>query len=69
MERIGSSFLIAGVVTFFLGFFLQGMMPVLTLRHVAIATVSDVTREVTPEFAQLAEQIDRYVKAKAAAPA
>jgi cbb3-type cytochrome c oxidase subunit II len=55
MERIGSTFLIAGVVTFLLGFFLQGIMPVLTLRHVAVATVADVTREVTPEFAQLAE--------------
>ena len=63
MERIGSSFLIAGVVTFLLGFFLQGIMPVLTLRHVAVATVSDVTREVTPEFAQLAEDYPDELKA------
>ena len=32
MERFGASFLIAGVVTFLLGFFLQGVMPILTLR-------------------------------------
>jgi cbb3-type cytochrome c oxidase subunit II len=55
MERIGSSFLIAGVLTFLLGFFLQGLMPVLTLRHVAVASVADVTREISPDFAQLAE--------------
>jgi cytochrome c oxidase cbb3-type subunit 2 len=55
MERLGASFLIAGVVTFFLGFFLQGIMPVLTLRKVAVASVADSARTVTPEFAQLAE--------------
>ena len=46
MERFGASFLIAGVVTFLLGFFLQGVMPVLTLRKVPVATVEDVTRAV-----------------------
>ena len=55
MERFGASFLIAGVITFLLGFFLQGVMPVLTLRKVPIASVEDVTRDVTPEEAQLAE--------------
>ena len=55
MERFGASFLVAGVVTFLLGFFLQGVMPVLTLRKVPIASVEEVTREVTPEQAQLAE--------------
>jgi cbb3-type cytochrome c oxidase subunit II len=55
MERLGASFLVAGVVTFLLGFFLQGIMPVLTLRNVSIASVAEVTREVSPEFAQLAE--------------
>jgi cbb3-type cytochrome c oxidase subunit II len=55
MERIGSSFLIAGVLTFLLGFFLQGVMPILTLRRVAIGSVADVTRNVSPDFAQLAE--------------
>jgi len=55
MERFGASFLVAGVITFLLGFFLQGVMPVLTLRKVPIASVEDVTREVTPELAQLAE--------------
>ena len=55
MERFGASFLIAGVITFLLGFFLQGVMPVLTLRNVPIGSIESVTREVTPEFAQLAE--------------
>lgn len=55
MERLGASFLVAGVITFLLGFFLQGIMPVLTLRHVPIASVAAVASEVTPEFAQLAE--------------
>ena len=34
MERFGASFLIAGVITFLLGFFLQGVMPVLTLTSI-----------------------------------
>jgi cbb3-type cytochrome c oxidase subunit II len=55
MERVGASFLIAGVLTFLLGFFLQGIMPVLTLRSVSVASVAEVTRTVTPEFVQLAE--------------
>ena len=55
MERFGASFLIAGVVTFLLGFFLQGVMPVMTLRKVPVASVEEVTREVTPELADLAE--------------
>jgi cytochrome c oxidase cbb3-type subunit II len=55
MERFGASFLIAGIITFLLGFFLQGVMPVLTLRKVPIASVEEVARTVPPEFAQLAE--------------
>ncbi len=55
MERFGASFLIAGIVTFFLGFFLQGVMPVLTLRKAHIATVAELARTVTPEFTQLAD--------------
>ncbi|HXJ36863.1 MAG TPA: cbb3-type cytochrome c oxidase subunit II [Candidatus Eisenbacteria bacterium] len=55
MERFGASFLIAGVITFLLGFFLQGAMPVLTLRKVPIKSVEEVTRNVPPEFTQLAE--------------
>jgi cbb3-type cytochrome oxidase cytochrome c subunit len=55
MERFGASFLIAGVVTFLLGFFLQGVMPVLTLRKLPIASVEEVAQTVTPEFAQLAD--------------
>ena len=55
MERFGASFLIAGVLTFLLGFFLQGIMPVITLRDVPVATVEQVAQNVTPDFFQLAE--------------
>jgi cytochrome c oxidase cbb3-type subunit 2 len=55
MERFGASFLIAGVVTFLLGFFLQGLMPVLTLRHVPVASIEEVARSVPSSFGQLAE--------------
>jgi cbb3-type cytochrome oxidase cytochrome c subunit len=68
MERFGASFLIAGVVTFLLGFFLQGVMPVLTLRKVPVATVEDVTRDVTPELAQLAEDYPGEFEAAFGAP-
>jgi cbb3-type cytochrome oxidase cytochrome c subunit len=54
MERFGASFLIAGVVTFFLGFFLQGVMPVLTLRRLPVPSVEEIAARVTPEFADLA---------------
>jgi hypothetical protein len=64
MERVGASFLVAGVVTFLLGFFLQGVMPVLTLRNVEIASVEQVAARVTPEFAQLAEDYpDEFAQA------
>lgn len=55
MERFGASFLIAGVITFLLGFFLQGAMPIITLRNLKIASVEEVAGEVLPEFAQLAD--------------
>jgi cbb3-type cytochrome oxidase cytochrome c subunit len=55
MERFGASFLIAGVLTFLLGFFLQGVMPVITLRNVPVATVEEIARHVTSDFVQLAE--------------
>ncbi len=55
MERFGASFLIAGVITFLLGFFLQGMMPVLTLRKLPVASVEELTRTIPAEFHQLAE--------------
>jgi cbb3-type cytochrome c oxidase subunit II len=55
MERVGASFLIAGVITFLLGFFLQGVMPILTLRKVPIASVEAVTSIVPSEFAELAD--------------
>lgn len=54
MERFGGTFLIAGVVTFLLGFFLQGVMPIITLRNMKIASVEEVAGTVIPEFAQLA---------------
>jgi hypothetical protein len=68
MERFGASFLIAGVITFLLGFFLQGVMPILTLRKVPIASVEEVTREVTPEQAQLAEDYPDEFQAAFGAP-
>jgi len=55
MERFGASFLVAGVITFLLGFFLQGVMPVLTLRHLKTTPVEETARDIPPEFAQLAE--------------
>jgi cytochrome c oxidase cbb3-type subunit II len=55
MERLGASFLIAGVVTFLLGFFLQGVMPMITLRKLPVASVEEVAQDVPPEFFQLAE--------------
>ena len=55
MERFGASFLIAGVITFLLGFFLQGVMPIITLRNVPVRTVAEIATDVPPEFYQLAE--------------
>jgi cbb3-type cytochrome c oxidase subunit II len=55
MERFGATFLIAGVVTFLLGFFLQGVMPIITLRKLQVTTVDEIAAQVPPEFAQLAD--------------
>lgn len=55
MERFGANFLIAGVITFLLGFFLQGVMPILTLRKAPVRTIAEVTRDVPDSFYQLAE--------------
>jgi len=55
VERFGASFLIAGVLTFLLGFFLQGVMPIITLRKVPVTTIEEIAQDVTPEFEQLAE--------------
>jgi len=55
MERFGASFLIAGVITFLLGFFLQGVMPVLTLRKLPVASVEEIAQHVPASFGQLAE--------------
>lgn len=55
MERVGASFLIAGVITFLLGFFLQGALPIITLRHLPVASVEETARIVSPDFVQLAQ--------------
>lgn len=64
MERFGASFLIAGVVTFLLGFFLQGLMPVITLRKLSVTPIEEIAKAITPEFHQLAEdypkEFERY---------
>ena len=64
MERFGASFLIAGVITFLLGFVLQGVMPVITLRKLPVASVEEIARTIPPEFYQLAEdypdELHRY---------
>lgn len=53
MTRIGSMFLVAGAATFFLGFFLQGIMPVMSMRHLPMKSVEAVATP-TPDFIQLA---------------
>ena len=55
MERVGAAFLVAGVLTFLLGFFLQGVMPVITLRRVPVASVEAVTTPVPAAVTQLAD--------------
>jgi len=64
MERFGASFLIAGVVTFLLGFFLQGVMPVLTLSKIPTRSVEEMAQTITPQFEQLAldypDEFQRY---------
>lgn len=55
MERFGASFLIAGVVTFLLGFFLQGWMPVITLRKLPVKSVEEIAQNVPASFYELAE--------------
>lgn len=54
MEKFGPTFLIAGVVTFLLGFFLQGLMPVITLRKMPVAPIEQIVEHVSPDFEQLA---------------
>lgn len=55
MERLGASFLVAGIVTFFLGFFLQGVMPVITMRNVPVADAASVAGTGLAAFEELAE--------------
>jgi len=55
MERFGASFLIAGVVTFLLGFFLQGIMPVMTLSKLPVTPIDEIAQKIPAEFHQLAE--------------
>jgi cytochrome c oxidase cbb3-type subunit II len=54
MERFGPSFLIAGIITFLLGFVLQGVLPIATLRHIPVQSMEELTSVVLPEFEQLA---------------
>ncbi len=67
MERFGASFLIAGVLTFLLGFFLQGVMPIITLRKLPVATVEEIAQTVPPEFDQLADDYPARVRARPSA--
>jgi len=55
MERFGASFLIAGIVTFLLGFVLQGALPILTLRHVPVEDIDQISKTIPDTFFQLAE--------------
>jgi len=55
MERFGANFLIAGVITFLLGFFLQGVMPIITLRKTPVKTVEEMAANPPDSFYQLAE--------------
>ena len=55
MERFGASFLIAGVITFLLGFVLQGLLPMITLRKLTVVPVEELAQSIPPEFGQLAD--------------
>jgi cbb3-type cytochrome oxidase cytochrome c subunit len=68
MERFGASFLIAGVLTFLLGFFLQGVMPMITLRSVPVMTTADIAQTVSPDFEQLAVDYPREFTAAFGTP-
>ena len=68
MERFGPAFLIAGVVTFLLGFFLQGVMPIMTLRNVPVQSVEEVAPEPTDDFLQLAEDYPAEFQRELGAP-
>jgi cbb3-type cytochrome c oxidase subunit II len=63
MERFGGTLLVAGVLTFLLGFVLQGLLPIITLRNVRVASVEEVAREVPAEFHQLAEDYPEEFRA------
>ena len=55
MERFSPIFLIAGVVTFLLGFFLQGALPMITLKDMPVKTMAEIAQNPPPEFYQLSE--------------
>jgi hypothetical protein len=55
MERFSPIFLIAGVITFLLGFFLQGALPMITLKDVPVQGVAELAQRPPLEFYQLAE--------------
>lgn len=55
MERFSPIFLISGVITFLLGFFLQGALPMITLKDMPVKTIAEMAANPPPEFYQLAE--------------
>jgi len=55
MERFGASFLIAGIVTFLLGFVLQGVLPILTLSNVPVESLDEISKRIPDAFLQLAD--------------
>ncbi|MBI2457729.1 MAG: cbb3-type cytochrome c oxidase subunit II [candidate division NC10 bacterium] len=62
MERLGAAFLIAGVVTFLLGFVLQGALPMITYRKLPVKTLAEISRDIPEEFHQLAEDYPEEFK-------
>ncbi len=62
MERFGALFLVAGLITFVLGFFIQGFLPILTLRDIPMKSVEEITQEIPLAFYDLAEQYPTQFK-------
>ncbi|MFQ5706340.1 MAG: cbb3-type cytochrome c oxidase subunit II [bacterium] len=62
MERFGAIFLIAGLITFVFGFFIQGFLPILTLRDIPMKSMEEITQTIPLEFFDLAEQYPEQFK-------
>lgn len=62
MERFGATFLIAGVITFLLGFLSQGLLPMITLRHIPIKSIEEITAVVPAQFKELADEYPEEFK-------